>query len=45
MDTWLAGGDKYWRTIQQFMEQTVPDKKDDELQGKSTTRATVSLRY
>nr|GMC92601.1 protein bem46 isoform X2 [Ipomoea batatas] len=33
MDTWLAGGDKYWRTIQQFMEQTVPDKKDDELQG------------
>nr|GMC92670.1 PHD finger protein ALFIN-LIKE 4-like isoform X1 [Ipomoea batatas] len=43
MDTWLAGGDKYWRTIQQFMEQTVPDKKDDELQGKSTTRATLGV--
>ncbi|KAK6147667.1 hypothetical protein DH2020_018579 [Rehmannia glutinosa] len=27
MDTWLAGGDCYWRTIKEFLEKTVPDKK------------------
>ncbi|XP_042001345.1 alpha/beta hydrolase domain-containing protein WAV2-like [Salvia splendens] len=26
MDTWLAGGDRYWRTIQEFLEKTVPEK-------------------
>ncbi|GMJ15714.1 ABHD17 (Alpha/Beta Hydrolase Domain-containing Protein 17)-like Acyl Protein Thioesterase 11 [Hibiscus trionum] len=26
MDTWLAGGDPYWRTIQQFFEKHVPKK-------------------
>ncbi|KAF3651018.1 hypothetical protein FXO37_18203 [Capsicum annuum] len=30
MDTWLAGGDHYWRTIQKFLEETVPDTKDDD---------------
>ncbi|XP_059284040.1 alpha/beta hydrolase domain-containing protein WAV2 isoform X1 [Lycium ferocissimum] len=30
MDTWLAGGDHYWRTIQKYLEETVPEKKDDE---------------
>lgn len=30
MDTWLAGGDHYWRTIQDFLEQTAPDKEEDE---------------
>ncbi|KAK4337953.1 hypothetical protein RND71_042440 [Anisodus tanguticus] len=30
MDTWLAGGDHYWRTIQQYLEETIPEKKDDE---------------
>uniref|UniRef100_A0A5B7AZ57 Peptidase S9 prolyl oligopeptidase catalytic domain-containing protein n=1 Tax=Davidia involucrata TaxID=16924 RepID=A0A5B7AZ57_DAVIN len=30
MDTWLAGGDRYWRTIQLFLEQNVPENKDDE---------------
>ncbi|KAA8534799.1 hypothetical protein F0562_029759 [Nyssa sinensis] len=30
MDTWLAGGDRYWRTIQLFLEQNVPESKDDE---------------
>lgn len=29
MDTWLSGGDRYWRTIQLFLEQNVPEKKDD----------------
>lgn len=28
MDTWLAGGDHYWKTIQQFLEQHVPEKKE-----------------
>ncbi|CAN4084667.1 unnamed protein product [Withania somnifera] len=30
MDTWLAGGDHYWRTIQKFLEETVAEKEDDE---------------
>ncbi|BBH08236.1 alpha/beta-Hydrolases superfamily protein, partial [Prunus dulcis] len=30
MDTWLAGGDHYWRTIQEFLQQHVQEKKDDE---------------
>ncbi|EXB38908.1 hypothetical protein L484_027343 [Morus notabilis] len=29
MDTWLAGGDDYWRTIQRFL-QHVSEKKEDE---------------
>ncbi|XP_010047515.2 alpha/beta hydrolase domain-containing protein WAV2 [Eucalyptus grandis] len=29
MDTWLSGGDQYWRTIQQFLEQHVPEKKEE----------------
>jgi len=29
MDTWLAGGDHYWRTIQQFLEQHAPVRKKD----------------
>jgi hypothetical protein len=29
MDTWLSGGDQYWRTIQQFLEQHVPEKKEN----------------
>ncbi|CAK9152484.1 unnamed protein product [Ilex paraguariensis] len=33
MDTWLAGGDRYWRTIQLFLEQNAPEKKDDESSG------------
>ncbi|KAL4326425.1 hypothetical protein GQ457_11G017260 [Hibiscus cannabinus] len=31
MDTWLAGGDHYWRTIQQFFEKHVPKKGHDSL--------------
>ncbi|KAG5547101.1 hypothetical protein RHGRI_012958 [Rhododendron griersonianum] len=29
MDTWLAGGDHYWRTVQLFLEQNVPQNSDD----------------
>lgn len=28
MDTWLVGGDEYWRTIQQFIDEHVPAKKE-----------------
>ncbi|KAK4391844.1 Alpha/beta hydrolase domain-containing protein WAV2 [Sesamum angolense] len=28
MDTWLVGSDRYWTTIQEFLEKNVPDKKD-----------------
>ncbi|XP_014510621.1 protein bem46 isoform X1 [Vigna radiata var. radiata] len=28
MDTWVAGGDHYWRTIQQFLEQHAPVRKE-----------------
>ncbi|KAK6126775.1 hypothetical protein DH2020_039483 [Rehmannia glutinosa] len=28
MDTWLAGGDRYWRTIQEFLAKNVPEMKD-----------------
>ncbi|KAM7513019.1 hypothetical protein LguiB_011894 [Lonicera macranthoides] len=37
MDTWLAGGDHYWRTIQQFLEQNVPVKKDAQLSREIST--------
>ncbi|XVF48939.1 hypothetical protein PTKIN_Ptkin03bG0228500 [Pterospermum kingtungense] len=30
MDTWLAGGDHYWRTVQQFLERHVPEKKENQ---------------
>lgn len=29
MDTWLSGGDRYWRTVQLFLEQNVPENKDN----------------
>lgn len=34
MDTWLSGGDRYWRTVQEFLEKTAPAKRDhDSLRG------------
>lgn len=27
MDTWLAGGDQYWKTIQEFLERVAPEKR------------------
>lgn len=33
MDTWLAGGDHYWRTIQQFLEQHAPVRKERNANG------------
>ncbi|RVX05441.1 hypothetical protein CK203_013565 [Vitis vinifera] len=35
MDTWLAGGDNYWKTIQLFFEQNVPEQT--EIQSSTTT--------
>lgn len=37
MDTWLVGGDRYWRTVQEFLEKTVPhteDNNDSSREGK-----------
>ncbi|KAJ4957821.1 hypothetical protein NE237_024932 [Protea cynaroides] len=28
MDTWLSGGDRYWRSIQLFLEQNVPENME-----------------
>ncbi|XP_063939756.1 alpha/beta hydrolase domain-containing protein WAV2 [Daucus carota subsp. sativus] len=28
MDTWLSAGDEYWTTIQQFLEEHIPEKKE-----------------
>lgn len=33
MDTWLAGGDRYWRAIQNFLVKTVPEKNDSDSSG------------
>lgn len=33
MDTWLAGGDRYWKTIQEFLAKAVLEKKDDDSSG------------
>ncbi|KAL2945144.1 Alpha/beta hydrolase domain-containing protein WAV2 [Bienertia sinuspersici] len=30
MDTWLTGGDQYWKAVKQFMERYVPGKNRDE---------------
>lgn len=30
MDTWLTGGDRYWRTVKEFIEKTVSDRKDSD---------------
>ncbi|XP_050382437.1 alpha/beta hydrolase domain-containing protein WAV2 isoform X1 [Argentina anserina] len=30
MDTWLSGGDHYWRTVKDFLHAHVPERQDDE---------------
>lgn len=44
MDTWLAGGDRYWRTIQLFLEQNVPEKKENG-QARSENGKNFSLKW
>lgn len=29
MNTWLSGGDRYWRTVKLFLEQRVPGDKEE----------------
>ncbi|CAN1805909.1 Alpha/beta hydrolase domain-containing protein WAV2 [Linum perenne] len=36
MDTWLAGGDHYWETIQQFLEKYAP--RNDETDSSSVSQ-------
>ncbi|XP_028753532.1 alpha/beta hydrolase domain-containing protein WAV2 isoform X2 [Neltuma alba] len=38
MDTWLAGGDNYWKTIQDFLEQHASGERE----SSSTTNSNVS---
>lgn len=35
MDTWLSGGDHYWRTVQDFIDQHVSKKKNEESNPRS----------
>ena len=43
MDTWLAGGDHYWRTIQRFLEQNVPVKMDAQLSRKISSKLVIHI--
>lgn len=36
MDTWLAGGDPYWRTIQQFIQKHATKAQNNESVDKNT---------
>ncbi|CAI9100670.1 OLC1v1037818C1 [Oldenlandia corymbosa var. corymbosa] len=29
MDTWLAGGDQYWKTVREFLEQVAPERPSE----------------
>ncbi|XP_024184351.1 alpha/beta hydrolase domain-containing protein WAV2 isoform X2 [Rosa chinensis] len=42
MDTWLSGGDHYWRTIKEFLKKHVPEGQDDESSKNDTTAALKS---
>ncbi|KAL8498059.1 hypothetical protein ACS0TY_021408 [Phlomoides rotata] len=44
MDTWLAGGDRYWKTIQEFIAKAVPDKKDDDSSGVGSNSVKIPLK-
>ncbi|XP_074269370.1 alpha/beta hydrolase domain-containing protein WAV2 [Silene latifolia] len=35
MDTWLSGGDHYWKTVQQFLQEHASGKQDDESSSRS----------
>ncbi|KAG1334238.1 Alpha/beta hydrolase domain-containing protein WAV2 [Cocos nucifera] len=35
MDTWLSGGDRYWRMIELFLDQCVPEKQGGKLNSKN----------
>lgn len=35
MDTWLSGGDRYWRTIQVFLDQNVRELREITLSGEA----------
>lgn len=41
MNTWLEGGDNYWRKIQHFLREHVPEKKEDESSHSDSGNASV----
>lgn len=45
MDTWLEGGDRYWRTIQLFLEENVPEKKNDDFTRRGNGMYWISRRH
>lgn len=36
MDTWLTGGDHYWKTVKQFIEQHASGENQDESNSRSS---------
>ncbi|XP_042506821.1 alpha/beta hydrolase domain-containing protein WAV2 [Macadamia integrifolia] len=39
MDTWLAGGDHYWRSIQLFLEENVPENNERTVRSENDSEA------
>ncbi|XP_056688508.1 alpha/beta hydrolase domain-containing protein WAV2-like [Spinacia oleracea] len=45
MDTWLTGGDCYWRTVNEFMEQHVSGNIHDDSNSSSNVEMVFGLAY
>uniref|UniRef100_A0A1D1YKE5 Protein bem46 n=1 Tax=Anthurium amnicola TaxID=1678845 RepID=A0A1D1YKE5_9ARAE len=45
MDTWLSGGDRYWRIIQLFLDQHVPGKEGNDVQCKDANKGKDNDAY
>ncbi|KAM5547288.1 alpha/beta hydrolase domain-containing protein WAV2 [Rosa sericea] len=41
MDTWLSGGDHYWRTIKEFLKKHVPEEQDDESRNDTALKSSI----
>ncbi|XP_008791885.2 alpha/beta hydrolase domain-containing protein WAV2-like isoform X1 [Phoenix dactylifera] len=45
MDTWLSGGDRYWRMIELFLNQYVPEMQGVKLSHKNDEDEGINLSY
>lgn len=45
MDTWLSGGDRYWRMIELFLDQCVPEMQGGKLSPKDDEDEGINLSY
>ncbi|KAG9457727.1 hypothetical protein H6P81_002235 [Aristolochia fimbriata] len=43
MDTWLSGGDRYWRSIQLFLEQHVPDSQEKDIHSENSAASSTAI--